>query len=120
MPAPRSTPKTMHRAGGLRKQPTPAEAKLWAYLRRGQLRDVNFRRQHAVGRYVVDFCAPRHKLIIELDGSQHLQEVDREAARTGSLEALGYRVLRFWNGQVMDDMEGVARSIVYALKLIEP
>ncbi len=68
MPPKGSTPKMLHRAGELRKEPTPAESKLWAYLR--ALRDdgVHFRRQHAIGPYIVDFCAPRRKLIIELDG----------------------------------------------------
>ena len=72
MPPKRSNPKTMHRAGQLRRALTPAEAKLWAVLRNYQLDGVGFRRQHAIGRYIVDFCAPRRKLVIELDGSQHL------------------------------------------------
>jgi very-short-patch-repair endonuclease len=67
MPKYRSNPKTMHKAGQLRKEPTPAEAKLWARIRNDQL-GVNFRRQHAVGNYIADFCSPNAKLIIELDG----------------------------------------------------
>jgi very-short-patch-repair endonuclease len=98
--------------------PTPAEAKLWAFLRRGQLGGVTFRRQHAIGRYVVDFCAPKLKLIVELDGSPHLRVAEQDAARTRELEAKGYRVLRFWNSQVATDMEGVSRALLDALKLV--
>ncbi len=69
MPAKRSNPKTMHRAGELRKEPTPAERKLWAYLRGDKLNGVNFRRQHAIGNYIPDFVSIKKKLIIELDGT---------------------------------------------------
>jgi very-short-patch-repair endonuclease len=68
MPAKRTIPKGYERARELRKVPTPAEAKLWAYLRAGKLNGVKFRRQHAIGNYVSDFCSIKHKLIIELDG----------------------------------------------------
>ncbi len=69
MPAKRSNSKTMHRAGELRKEPTPAERKLWAYLRGDNLQGINFRRQHALGNYIVDFVSIKRKLIIELDGT---------------------------------------------------
>ncbi|HEX5840167.1 MAG TPA: DUF559 domain-containing protein [Anaerolineales bacterium] len=69
MPPKPTTPKTMHRAGVLRKQQTEAEAKLWARLRAHRVGGVQFRRQHAIGKYIVDFCAPRRKLVIELDGT---------------------------------------------------
>jgi very-short-patch-repair endonuclease len=69
----RSNPKTLHRAAALRREPTPAESRLWSRLRNHQLQGVGFRRQHAVGSYIVDFCAPRTKLVIELDGSQHAE-----------------------------------------------
>ena len=68
MPAKRSNPKTMHRAGELRKELTLAEKKLWAYLRGDKLHGVNFRRQHAIGNYIPDFVSIKKKLIIELDG----------------------------------------------------
>jgi hypothetical protein len=74
MPPKRSTPKILHLAGELRKQTTPAEQKLWAYLRLMREDGVRFRRQHAIGTYITDFCAPRKKIIIELDGSQHLEQ----------------------------------------------
>jgi len=72
--AKRSTPKMMHRAGELLREQTPAEAKLWAYLRAQRANGVHFRRQHAIGPYITDFCAPLQKLVIELDGSQHLDQ----------------------------------------------
>jgi very-short-patch-repair endonuclease len=111
----RSTPQIMHQAGELRHNQTPAEIKLWKYLRRGQRWDIKFRRQHAIGRYIVDFCAPGKKLIIELDGSQHIDQKEYDAERTTYLESQGYRVLRFWNKNVMNDIEGVIRAIDMAL-----
>jgi len=69
MPPRRSTPKILHQAGALRKETTPAEKKLWAYLRLMREDGIRFRRQHAIGNYIADFCAPRKKLVIELDGT---------------------------------------------------
>jgi len=77
MPPRRSTPKILHQAGELRKQATPAEKKLWAYLRLMREEGVRFRRQYAIGPFITDFCSPRRKIIIELDGSQHLPGFDR-------------------------------------------
>jgi very-short-patch-repair endonuclease len=65
---------------------------------------------------VVDFCSPRRKIIIELDGSQHLDQEEYDAERTAFLEAKGYRVIRFWNSDVMTDIEGVLRAIDMALE----
>jgi very-short-patch-repair endonuclease len=70
----RTTPKIFGRAKQLHRNMTPAEEKLWKYLRAHRMGDVHFRNQHAIGSYNVDFCAPRRKLIIELDGSQHLDQ----------------------------------------------
>jgi very-short-patch-repair endonuclease len=80
IPPKRSTPKMMRRAAMLRQQQTEPEAILWDYLRSHRMDGISFRRQHAIGNYIVDFCAPRRKLIIELDGSQHLhqQEYDKD------------------------------------------
>ena len=111
----RSTPKIMHQAGELRKELTPAERKLWAYLRGDKL-GVNFRRQHAVGNYIPDFCSPKAKLIIELDGSQHLDQEEYDKERTEYLESQGYKVIRFWNNDVMNNLEGVILAIIYALE----
>jgi len=116
MPRPhRSTPTIMRRAGELRKESTPAERKLWAYLREDKL-GVKFRRQHAVGRYIPDFCSPDAKLVIELDGSQHMQQEENDEERTKYLEALGYKVIRFWNGDVMNNIDGVLLAIIQSLE----
>ena len=107
----RTTPKIFSRAKELHRNMSPAEAKLWKHLRAHQMRDVHFRNQHAIGNYIVDFCAPRQKLIIELDGSQHLEHKEYDEERTKYLEARGYRVLRFWNNDVMNNMEAVVEVI---------
>jgi len=77
----RSTSKTKHQAIRLRKESTPAERKLWSRIRDDQL-GVTFRRQHAVEHYIPDFCCPKAKLIIELDGSQHLEQEECDEERT--------------------------------------
>jgi very-short-patch-repair endonuclease len=111
----RSDPKIKHQAIKLRKECTPAERKLWSRIRNDQL-GVTFRRQHAIGHYITDFCAPGKKLIIELDGSQHLEQKEYDEQRTRYLESQGYDVIRFWNNQVMDDVEGVILAINDALE----
>ena len=108
----RSTPKIMNRAGELRKNLTPAERKLWRYLRAHRLGGVGFRRQHAIGNYITDFCAPSKMLIIELDGSQHLEQEEYDAERTAFLESKGYRVLRFYNNDVVKNIERVLEVIL--------
>ena len=100
----------------LRQEMTPAERKLWLHLRELRAQGIHFRRQHAVGRYVCDFCAPKQKLIIELDGEPHRAQQEADVERTHQLEALGYRVLRFWNSQVIDDLDGVVQKIRSELK----
>ena len=112
----RSIPKMMHRAGVMRQEPTPAESKMWAYLRAHRTEGIHFRRQHAIGPYIADFCAPSMKLIIELDGSQHLDQEEYAAERSAYLEAKGYRVLRFWNGDVMNNIVGVMGLILEELR----
>ena len=97
MPPRRANPKSYQRARALRKELTPAERKLWSVLRGNQLNGVSFRRQHAIGNYIVDFVSIKHKLIIELDGSHHLEQAEYDEERTGYLESQGYRVIRFWN-----------------------
>lgn len=116
MPPKRSTPKILHRAGELRKQTTPAEQKLWAYLRLMRADGIHFRRQYAIGSFITDFCAPRRKLIIELDGSQHLEQEQYDEERTKYLESQGYKVLRFWNNNVMNNIEDVILAITQTLE----
>jgi len=115
MPAKRSNPKIMHRAGELRKEPTSAERKLWSVLRGNKISGVSFRRQHAIGNYIPDFVSIKQKLIIELDGRQHLEQEDYDVERSQYFESLGYKVIRFWNNQLINDIEGVIRAIQHAL-----
>ena len=98
-------------ASELRHNQTEAKARLWSYLRAHRMDDVHFRRQYAIGNFIVDFCAPRKKLIIELDESQHLEQKEYDSEPTAFLEARGYRVLRFWNNDVMNDLSGVMKAI---------
>ena len=116
MPANRSNPKIKHRIGKLRRDLTPAEQKLWAYLRGNKLNRIRFRRQHAISNYIVDFCSIKAKLIIELDGSQHLEPEEYDLERTAYLESQGYKVIRFWNSDVMNDIHGVIRTIDATLR----
>ena len=111
----RSNPKIKHRAIQLRKDSTPAEHKLWSRIRNDQL-GVTFRRQHAIGNYVPDFCCPKAKLIIELDGSQHLEQEEYDEERTKYLNSLGYKVIRFWNNDVMNNIDGVILAILHAME----
>ena len=107
----RTTPKVFGHAKELHRNMTPAEKKLWTHLRAHRMKEVHFRNQHAIGNYVVDFCAPRRKLIIELDGSQHLEQEEYDSERATFLESKGYRILRFWNNEVMNNIEDVLRAI---------
>ncbi len=116
----RTSPKTFRNAQELRLNTTPAEAKLWSFLRRHQLKDVGFRRQHAIGNFVVDFCAPRQKLVIELDGSHHLDQMEYDAERSDFLKIKGYRILRFFNNDVMNDINGVIKVILEAIETPSP
>ena len=111
----RTTPKIFGRAKKLHREMTEPETKLWAHLRAHRMGDVHFRNQHAIGNYIVDFCAPGRKLVIELDGSQHLEQEEYDKERTDFLESKGYRVLRFWNNVVMKDIDSVLRVIFDAL-----
>jgi|SRR6516225_6160702 very-short-patch-repair endonuclease len=101
------------RARSLRAAQTEVERKLWQRLRSRQLNGAKFRRQHPIGSYVVDFFCLDARLVIELDGSQHGEENERQAdqRRTAYLESQGYRVLRFWNEEVMDNIDGVLEAI---------
>ena len=111
----RTTPRVFGNAKQLHRNLTPAESKLWTRLRAHRMADAHFRNQHAIGNYIVDFCAPRKKLVIELDGSQHLEQVEYDVERTAFLESKGYKVLRFWNNEVMDNIDLVLNVIWDAL-----
>ena len=99
----------------MRAAPTDAERKLWWHLRhRLELRSTHFRRQARIGPYIADFASHRLKLIVEIDGSQHVDRVN-DIARTRRLEADGYRVLRFWNNDVLTNIDGVLETILSAV-----
>ena len=115
MPARRTTAKGYDTARKLRKEPTPAERKLWAYIRNDKL-GVNFRRQHAIGNFIPDFVCIKKKLIIELDGSQHLEQEEYDEERTKYLNSLGYKVIRFWNNEVTNNIDGVILAILHAME----
>lgn len=101
----------------LRKKQTPQEHKLWAVLRNRKVMDCKFRRQQPIGPYVVDFYCHEKKLVIELDGGHHAEEDqrDRDLTRDAFLEGQGDTVLRFWNNEVDNNLEGVVESIVQHL-----
>ena len=113
---PRSSTKIKSRAVELRTAPTEAESFLWDRLRDRRLDGVKFRRQHPIGPYIVDLCSPAQKLIIELDGGQHRGQAAEDAERTAELESLGYRVLRFWNDDVLQETDRVLRVIREAVR----
>ena len=95
----------------LRKNLTDSERKLWGHLRARQLEGLKFRRQEPIGSYVVDFVCFEKRLVIEVDGGQHAQEQNKDAVRDGWLREQGFRVLRFWDNEVMANIEGVLGSI---------
>ena len=112
MPRPkRSNPKTKHNAIELRKKLTPAERKLWSRIRNDQL-GVTFIRQHAIGNFIPDFVCIEKKLILELDGSQHLEQVEYDSERTKYFESLVYKVIRFWNNDVTKSIDSVLTVIL--------
>ncbi len=94
----------------LRRNQTPAEAKLWERLRNQQLGAI-FRRQQAIGNFVVDFCCLPAKLIIEVDGDSHTERPNYDATRTRWLERNGWRVMRFTNAQVHEQLDEVMKAI---------
>ena len=103
------------RARELRRNMTDAERALWRRLRMRQLAGQRFRRQQPIGDYIVDFACPAARLVVEVDGGQHAEE-ERDAARTRWLESRGYRVLRFWNNEVLGQIDGVLAVIEESLK----
>jgi very-short-patch-repair endonuclease len=99
------------RARELRKTPTDAERKLWHYIRDKQIEGFRFRRQRPIGNYIVDFICLEAKLVVELDGGQHAEQQQYDAKRTDYLVAEGLLVWRYWNNEVMQNIEDVLEDI---------
>ncbi len=108
--------KTVERARELRSDQTPFEARLWKILRDRQLENYKFRRQHPVPPYIADFACVSQKLIVELDGRIHDENVERDANRDAVLKEQGWRVLRFSNIQLMKDGDGVVQTLLHELE----
>ena len=106
-----TTPEIDQRAKDLRATMTPAERAMWKLLRKHRQAGFYFRRQHPMARFIIDFCCTKAKLCIEVDGAVHAQQRERDEERTTWLEAMGYRVLRFANEEVLNAPHLVARRI---------
>ncbi len=104
----------------LRLRATDAERRLWRALRNRQVAGMKFRRQHALGRYIVDLVCLGCRLVIEVDGEQHVQKIDHDQRRTAFLESSGFRVLRFCNHDVLLRTEVVLEMIYRALTETAP
>jgi very-short-patch-repair endonuclease len=102
------------RARRLRRNSTVAEKRLWHALR-SALPDFKWRRQMPIGPYIADFACFSAKLVIELDGGQHADACEQDAARTRAIQGQGYRVIRFWNTEVLENAEGVVGRIAEQL-----
>ncbi len=99
---------------------TPPEAKLWARLRNRQLGGFKFRRQHPIGSYVVDFCCAERRLTVELDGDSHAEQEEYDKKRTSWLIEQGYQEIRFWNREVMQNLDAVLEKILDACLSAKP
>jgi len=115
-PRARASAALAHKARDLRRSTTPAENLLWKHLRKTHVKKYKFTRQYPIGSYIADFCCRRARLVVELDGGQHATQQEADADRQRYLEALGYRVIRFWNKEVFENLEGVLFRIVEALE----
>jgi very-short-patch-repair endonuclease len=109
---------TLERAQQLRHDLTPHERILWRHIRNSQL-GAKFRRQQPIGPFIADFVSQDHRLIIELDGSQHC-ESQSDIRRDAFLVGRGYRVLRFWNSDLTSNLNGVIETIIAAIETPSP
>ncbi len=112
----RTDPKSTSKARRLRRDSTDPESTLWNLIRNRQLLGFKFRRQVPVGKYIADFACLERKLIIELDGGQHQEQTDYDTERTEWLESQGYNVIRFWNSEIQEEIEGVLDKILLRLQ----
>ena len=102
----------------LRKRSTEAEKLLWSRLRGRRFEGIKFKRQVPIGSYIVDFVALDLKIVIEVDGGQHDMRAAQDAGRTRILEQWGYHVVRFWNNDVLGNIDGVLEVILQEIQLI--
>ena len=116
----RTTAAIHQHAKDLRREQTPAERQLWACLRGKQLGGFRFRRQHPIGPFIVDFCCLSPRLVIEIDGDSHAEQVEYDESRTAYLEERGYVMLRFTNEDVQHRLEGVLAEIARRCKELAP
>ena len=107
----RASVQIQQRARELRKNLTPAEQKLWQHIRRGQIDGLHWRKQHAVGTYIVDFFCAKAKLVVEVDGDSHADQIEYDQARTTYLNEQGYTGIRFTNREVLRQCEAVVQQI---------
>jgi very-short-patch-repair endonuclease len=110
---------TLVKAKRLRRDLPVSERKLWSVLRNGQLGGYKFRRQQPIGPFIADFVCQDCRLIVEADGGQHAESA-ADVRRTAFLEDKGYCVLRFWNNDILENVEGVAQVIIAALTTPHP
>jgi len=103
-------------AKSMRRQPTNAEAVMWAALRGARLQGFKFKRQQPIGPYIVDFVCFEYGLIIEIDGGHHAEDVSADQHRSNWLQSQGFSVLRFWNNEVIERRDDVLESIIRALR----
>ncbi len=104
----------------LRKNRTKAEIRLWLRLRRRQLNGSRFRQQVPLGPYVVDFLCVKSRLIVEVDGGQHAENARADEVRTSWLRSRGFRLIRFWNSEVLGNLDGVLQVILEELEASPP
>jgi very-short-patch-repair endonuclease len=113
----RICPETLQRARVLRRPLTPSEQKLWAGLHALRLEGYKFRRQHPIGPFIVDFYYAQTKLVIEIDGDSHAEQIEYDHERTNWLENQGCQIIRFTNQEIKDNLPAVVTNI---LKLCQP
>ena len=108
--------KLLHCAKILRKKATKAENILWQAIRNRNFMNIKFRRQYWIGNYITDFACLEYKLIIELDGNFHLEQQEYDAIRSYTLSVVHFKVLRFWNWEILNDLTNVLENIAKSIE----
>jgi len=120
MCAKRVKPITTSKARSLRRGMTDVERLLWRAIRGKQVYACRFRRQHPIGPYIADFACIERRLVVELDGGQHQEQNTQDEQRTAYLQSLGWQILRFWNNEVLENLDGVLSTIAEHLSDAPP